>query len=89
MLLEAMVQRTPIVATRVGALPEIVDDGVTGMLVPSRDSGALAAAVTTLLGGGPRLREMGESGRLRYEQLFTLQRMVSETLDVYDAVVDS
>ncbi len=86
-LLEAMTQSTPIVATRVGALPEIVVDGITGMLVPPRNSAALAVAIRSALNASQHLREMGTAGRRRYEQLFTRERMIRETLDVYSTLV--
>jgi glycosyltransferase involved in cell wall biosynthesis len=61
-LAEAMNAGTPVVATRVGGLPEVVDDGVTGRLVEPGDPGALAAAVLEVLG---RREEMGAAGRER------------------------
>jgi glycosyltransferase involved in cell wall biosynthesis len=87
-LLEAMVQGTAIVATRVGSLPEIIVDGETGVLVPSRDSAALAQAVLGLLLDRGRLVGMGQAGRERYERCFKLDRMVDETIRVYRRVID-
>jgi glycosyltransferase involved in cell wall biosynthesis len=87
-LLEAMTQATPIVATRVGALPEIVEDGVTGVLVPPRDAPALSASIERMLGDSAILRSMGDAGRQRFERLFTINRMVTETLEVYEKLLD-
>jgi glycosyltransferase involved in cell wall biosynthesis len=86
-LLEAMVQGTPIVATRVGSLPEIIVDGGTGLLVPLRDPPALAQAVLTLLLDRDQLARLGQGGRERYEGCFRLERMIGETLDVYQRVI--
>jgi L-malate glycosyltransferase len=85
-LLDAMACARPIVASRAGGIPEIVEDGVNGLLVPVRDSHALAAAtVRTLKDPAMRLR-MGEAGLARVEERFTVERMVSETADVYARV---
>ncbi len=78
-ILEAMNAATPVIATRVGGVPELVDDGETGLLVPPRDPDALAAAILRLL-ENPRLREdMGRHGRERVERQFTAERMVIST----------
>jgi glycosyltransferase involved in cell wall biosynthesis len=82
-LLEAMIQATPIVSTAVGSLPEIVVDGRSGLLVPPRDSTALAAAIRSLILDGDRRAALGRAGRDRYEACFRVDRMVNETIDVY------
>lgn len=64
-VLEAMASALPVVATRVGGVPEQVEDGETGILVPSRDPGRLAAAIEELLDDPARARGMGECGRRR------------------------
>jgi glycosyltransferase involved in cell wall biosynthesis len=86
-LLEGMVQATPIVATRVGSLPEIVIDGETGLLVPPRDPTALGAALLALLEDRARLAAVGRAGRERYERCFRLERMIGETIDIYRRVL--
>jgi glycosyltransferase involved in cell wall biosynthesis len=63
--LEAMATAAPIVATRVGGLPQAIEDGVTGRLVPEKDAGALAAAISGLLGDRARARALGEAARRR------------------------
>jgi L-malate glycosyltransferase len=81
-ILEAMAARLPVVATRVGGTPEIVDASC-GRLVPSRDPGALAAALAALA-ADPGLRQaLAETARARVEQHFTLDRMVREYRDLY------
>ncbi len=64
MLIEAMAAGRPIVATRVGAIPEIVRDGRTGVLVEPRDAQALARAITGMLDDPQRRIAMGEAGQL-------------------------
>jgi L-malate glycosyltransferase len=82
-LLDAMACRVPVVATRVGGIPEVVVDGTTGVLVPARAPEEIAAAVVRLLKDPARRGEMGASGRAHVEGRFTVARMVAETLDVY------
>lgn len=64
-LLEAMGAGLPVVATRVGGVPEVVQDGVTGILVEPGDTAALAAAIGRLAGDADLRRRMGEAGRER------------------------
>jgi glycosyltransferase involved in cell wall biosynthesis len=78
-VLEAMLAGLPVVATRVSALPELVADGETGVLVPPDDPGALAAAVERAL-AEPAL---GERGRARSHAEFSVARMGERTLAVY------
>jgi glycosyltransferase involved in cell wall biosynthesis len=82
-LLDAMAFARPVVATRAGGIPEAVEDGVTGALVPVRDPPALAAALLELLKDETRRRALGQAGRRRYEEHFTAERMVENTLSVY------
>ena len=82
-LLDAMAFRRPVVATAAGGIVEAVDDGVTGRLVPPRDPEALAAALLELLDDPDRAAQMGLCGRRRFEERFTADRMVAETLAVY------
>jgi glycosyltransferase involved in cell wall biosynthesis len=67
---EAMAAGKPVVATRVGGIPEYVADGETGLLVPPDDPAALAAAVTALLHDPARLDRFGRAGRARVEATF-------------------
>jgi glycosyltransferase involved in cell wall biosynthesis len=86
-LLEAMSQRLPIVASDVSAIPEVVADGTTGLLVPPRDVPRLAAALRLLLTDAPLRQHMGLLGEDRLEERFTAGRMVDETLTLYQAVL--
>lgn len=82
-LLDAMAFARPVVATRAGGIPEAVEDGVTGRVVPARDPQALAAALLDVLGDDQRRQAMGRAGRRRFEERFTADRMVEGTLAVY------
>jgi glycosyltransferase involved in cell wall biosynthesis len=82
-LLDAMACARPIVATRTGGIPEVVDDGVTGLLVPPRDPHALARAIVTLLSDADLRQRFGQAGLQRVRQRFTVERMVAGTLAVY------
>jgi glycosyltransferase involved in cell wall biosynthesis len=75
-LLEAMARGLPCVATRVGGNPEVVADGVTGLLVPPRDPGALAEAMLELFERAEKRREFGLDGRRRVLEHFEIRRMV-------------
>ncbi len=86
-IVEAMAMERPVVASRVGGIPDVVEDGVTGLLVPPQDPDALARAVRSLLADAERRRAMGLAGRARYEQRFTMDRVAREVETVYTEVV--
>lgn len=86
-LLEAAAFALPIVATDVGGIGEAVADGETGLLVPTENPAALAQAIGTLLDDAVLRKSMGEAGRRRYEQLFSVATMVQATLAVYRELV--
>lgn len=75
-ILEAMASGAPVVATRVGAADELVEDGRTGLLVPRENAGALSAALMRLVEDPALRRQMGSAGRLKAETEFSLARMV-------------
>ena len=77
-LLEAMAAARPAVCTAVGGVPELLQDGVTGYLVPPRDPTALAERLGSLLESGHQRRQFGEAGRSRVEAEFTLEKSVQE-----------
>ncbi len=83
-ILEAMAAGKPVVATRVGGNPEAVADGVTGILVPPADSRALEEAVLSLLGDPQRRARLGEAGRRRAVECFSIESMVRRYEDLYD-----
>jgi glycosyltransferase involved in cell wall biosynthesis len=81
-LLEAMALGKPVVATRVGGVPEVVDDGRSGRLVPPEDPAALATAVAAVL-DAPDATAMGARGRARVQTAFTLDAMIRGLERVY------
>ncbi len=83
--LEAMAARVPVIASRVSALPEIVENGVTGFLTEPANASALAECLLDVLNNPALAREMGENGRRRLEAEFGVQRMVDGTLKVYQS----
>lgn len=85
--IEASARRKAVVATNVGALPEVIRDGQTGLLVDLRPD-AIADAVSKLLSEDDVRTEMGEQGRAYVEQRFTFDRMVRRFEDVYAAAID-
>ncbi len=85
-LLEAMAAERPAVCTAVGGIPEMVVDGVTGLLVPPRDPEALANALLDVLSDPERARKMGRAARERVEAEFTLDRSVAAAQAAFDSV---
>lgn len=77
----------PVVASRVGGLPEAVEDGVTGLLIEN-DPASVAAATSRVLQDGAFAAAMGAAGRARVEQRFTIEAMVRGTKAVYERVRD-
>jgi sugar transferase (PEP-CTERM/EpsH1 system associated) len=88
-VLEAMASGLPMVATRVGGNPELVDEGTTGRLVPRTDPRALAAAIHGYLVNPDVGRCHGSAARRIAEQRFGLDVMVKNYLDLYDRVLAS
>jgi glycosyltransferase involved in cell wall biosynthesis len=82
-VLEAMCAGLPIVATAIGGVPEQVSDGVTGILVPARNSSALSKALLALAHDREQRKAMGRAGRERVERKFPITRSVSSLEQVY------
>jgi glycosyltransferase involved in cell wall biosynthesis len=82
-ILEAMAAGLPVVASDVGGVGELVQDGSTGLLAPAGDAGALAAAVQRLLDDPELRRRMGEAGRRRVAEQFDIGTQRSAHLDLY------
>jgi glycosyltransferase involved in cell wall biosynthesis len=85
--LEAMASGLPIVATAVGGMPEMVEEGRTGMLVEPRDTDGLRDALAGLARDEERRRAMGREARARVEREFSLEVMRDRTLEVYREVL--
>ena len=85
-LIQAALAGIPSVATDVGAVHEVVLDGVTGILTPC-DPERIANAVASLLEDPQRRATMGEAGRVRAEELYTVQRFADAHANLYDAEI--
>jgi glycosyltransferase involved in cell wall biosynthesis len=83
-VMEYMAAAKPIVSTRVGGVPELVEDGVHAVLVPPRDPQALAQAVAELLRDPERARQLGEAAHERQRQEFSLDAMVRRIEELYE-----
>lgn len=83
-LLEAMAVAKPVVATDVGGNPEVIVDGVTGFLVPSKDPKKLTNAIIALHNNREFAHKMGEAGRKRVEGRFSSDRMIKEYENLYE-----
>jgi glycosyltransferase involved in cell wall biosynthesis len=83
---EAMGCEVPVVASDAGGLPEVVENGVTGLVVPRGDSAALAGAIGSLLGDPERRRKMGQAGRERALRLFDWDRSAEQFEELYREV---
>ncbi|MEW6448453.1 MAG: glycosyltransferase [Bacillota bacterium] len=88
-VLEAFLHMTPVVATRVGGLIEVVRDGETGFLVPPADAGALAEAVCRVIADPVAAKEMAARGRDFVKREFSAARMAAETVAVYRDLLGS
>ncbi len=88
-LLEAMAACRPVVATAVNGSSEVVVDGETGYLVPPGDERAMAQRIVQLLDDPARAKLMGQEGRRRVAELFTVDRMVEQVTDLYNRLVCS
>jgi glycosyltransferase involved in cell wall biosynthesis len=85
--LEAMAQRLPVVATNVGGLPEMVDEGRTGYLVPPSHPEALANTLRTLILDADRRQQMGAAGYRRVQEHFSVDRMIAQTAGIYRSLL--
>jgi glycosyltransferase involved in cell wall biosynthesis len=85
-IMEYMDAGLPVVSTNVGGVPDLVDHGVHGLLVPRRDPEALAGAMAELLGDRPRAAEMGRRGRERRAREFDIDVMVRNIEDLYSSL---
>jgi glycosyltransferase involved in cell wall biosynthesis len=87
-LLEAMAMDCPVVATRVGGIPEVVVDRKTGLLVDPHDPGALAASIGELLGSPALAAQLAEAGRQAVELQYGIPNCVRQHEAVYAQLVN-
>jgi glycosyltransferase involved in cell wall biosynthesis len=86
-LIEAGAAGLPVIASTVGGVKEIVEDGRTGILIPPRDPAALASAIQRLLADHALMRRMGEQARQSIQERFTLQRQAQQLTALYRQVL--
>ena len=87
--LEAMASEVPVIATRVGGVPEVVDDGADGFLLDVGDTEAMAAAASRLLQDEDLRVRMGKAGREHAKRNFCHDRIVGQYIDLYSRTIDS
>jgi glycosyltransferase involved in cell wall biosynthesis len=87
-LLEAMAAGKPVVATAVGGTPEVVTEGDNGLLIPTRDAGALAGALERLLGAPDFAKQLGQNARAHVREHFSLDRLGREINEIYEELVE-
>ena len=87
-LLEALAMGCPVVASRVNGVPELIENHKMGLLVPARDSQALAAAIREILSDPTAARKMGAEGRAVVRERFTVDQMVANTTAIFDVAIE-
>ena len=87
-LIESMAAGVPAIATRVGGSPEVVLDGETGLLVPPSQPAPMAAAIERVIESPELAARFSRAGRKRYEENFTIDRMVQKTMRLYDRLLE-
>ncbi len=85
-VLEAMAARLPVVATEVGALPELIEEGKTGFLVPIRHAVAMADKLEEFLANRQLAKSFGEAARHKVEREFTLEQMLQSYAELYESL---
>jgi len=86
-IVEAMLSERPVVATKIGGVPELMEDGVNGLLVPPKDPAALAAALDRVLTDDALAARLASAGRERALRDFTLDRVVREVTRVINELI--
>ncbi len=86
-ILEAMAASKPVVATRVGAIPKVIDDGENGLLVDPRDVDGLRNALASLLSDPERCRRMGEKAHDWVSRNYTSEAMALKYRQMYDEIL--
>jgi glycosyltransferase involved in cell wall biosynthesis len=86
-IMEYMAMAKPVVATRAGGIPDLIEDGVHGLLVEPEHSAGLASAIATLLRGPDRARELGEQARQRQQREFSIDVVVHRVQQLYEELL--
>lgn len=87
-VLEAMAMYKPVIATRVGDIPTVIEDGMNGLLMATKDAKGLGQGIEVLCSDPQLAREMGLKGRSIVEKNFTVELMSARTLDVYRGLIE-
>jgi len=88
-ILEAMSHGVPVVSTQVGGIPDAVENGATGILIPPNDAESLAQALKLLLDSEELAVNMGNAAKLRHKTLFGSELMCNSFLDLYKKIVSA
>ena len=86
-VMEAQAMGLPVVASRVGGIPSLIEDGKTGFLVKPGDSGELAQTIMACLNDPIKTKNVGQNARRFIEQQFSAQKMIAETVQAYELVL--
>jgi glycosyltransferase involved in cell wall biosynthesis len=86
--MEAMAIGIPVIATPVGGTPDIVEDGVTGYLIPTRNPDALADAIVKMLSDRKSAKAMGARGRQKVTQEFSPERYIDKLSAIYEDLLE-
>jgi glycosyltransferase involved in cell wall biosynthesis len=86
-LLEAMACGTPVVACNSGGSPELIENGISGFLIPVNDSRALVSRVAELLAAPALRKSMGENARRQIEQSFSVEQVLPKMIAAYDYAI--
>lgn len=88
-VIEGMATGKPVVATAAGGVLDIIEDGVNGLLVPCKDSKAMAMAILQILSDRDKAKKMGLAARRRVTEKFTVQQQVTAVQKLYDSILGS
>jgi glycosyltransferase involved in cell wall biosynthesis len=82
-VIESMAAGKPVIATAVGGNPEVIVEGETGFLLPPRQPELFGAAIANLVAHPAKIRELGAASKIRVESLFSVEKMVDNTSNLY------
>jgi len=87
-LQEAMAMEVPVISTNVASIPELIDDGINGIIVPYKDENALAEAIIKLLGNSDLRKRLGEGGREKILDEFNIGKQVTELVRIWEMILN-
>jgi glycosyltransferase involved in cell wall biosynthesis len=86
-MLEAMACELPVVVTEVGGIPEVIESGVNGLIVPPGNAGALAQALTKIVSGSPEVKQFGQKARQTILDRYSLSEVARTYYDLYTRLI--